>query len=156
MRSLIRRQPQHGVAAVELAILIAVLLPLLVTPIFIGKYFWHYTVVHKAAHDAARYLSTISEKEMRTRDLAEAAGAIAHGIALEEVADLNPGYEEPIVQVFCGPSQLCTGINSSNPLPATVLVRVEVTMFDTLFGSVNTGWDGFGISSVAEVRYVGH
>jgi Flp pilus assembly protein TadG len=45
---------QRGVAAVEFAILVPLLLILLTAPLYIGRVLWHYTVIHKAAHDAAR------------------------------------------------------------------------------------------------------
>lgn len=150
-----RGKRQSGVAAVELAILCPILLFVLTVPIFFGRYFWHYTVVHKAAADAARYLSTISEAEMRTSPLAQAAGDIARGIAEEEIADLKPGRITPKIAIHCGSRAPCQGIDSAE-LPETVVVAVEVSIFDTIFGVVPTGARGMLIKSEVEVPYVGN
>lgn len=148
------RRRQRGVAAVEFALLATVLVFLMAFPIFLGRYFWHYTVVHKAAHDGARYLSTISEAEMREPDLALAADAIAKGIVKEELADLRPGTYAPKVSVICGTATLCHGVEGG-ALPPTVTVTVEVSMFDTVFRVVPTGTRGLPIKAVVEVPYAG-
>ena len=146
---------QRGVAAVEMAVLLPVLIIFLTIPIFFGRYFWHYTVAHKAAHSAARYLSTISVQEMRTRSMAQAAESVAQGIAVEMLADLNPGgIDAPTIAVFCGTNRRCTGYGAST-MPETVVVVVELDMFDNIFGVVNTGRFGKRIGAVAEVSYVG-
>lgn len=145
---------QRGVAAVELAIVLPVLFVLMTVPIFFARYFFHYTVVHKAAQNAARYLSTVSVREMRTPALAVAAGKIANDIAAEELADIAPGQDGPTIEVFCGPNILCSGYGSG-PMPETVAVGVHMYMFDNIFGVVNTGFYGWRIATTAEVRYVG-
>ena len=144
---------QHGSAAVELAIVLPILFVLMTVPIFFGRYFWHYTVAHKAAQDAARYLSTISVREMRSASLAATAGQIASGIAAEEIADLSPGEDVPVIEVRCG-QFYCTGQNAA-ALPETVSVNVKMNMFDNIFGVVSTGFYGWPIIATAEVRYVG-
>lgn len=146
---------QRGVAAVEFAILLLVLMPALTIPIFFGRYFWHYTVAHKAANDAARYLSTVSAREMRNPTLAMAASNLARQIASEELSDLNPGTEPPRVHVLCGVEQECIGV-TSGPLPETVTVRVQLDIIDNVFRVVPTGWWGLNITANAKVRYVGY
>jgi hypothetical protein len=111
-----------------------------------------------SAHDSARYLSNISVREMRTKALAQAAAQVAYDIAHEEIADLNPGYDAPTIDVYCAPnapSKECNGIGQ-NPLPETVMVTVEMNMFDNIFGAVSTGFYGWRISASVEMRYVGH
>ena len=141
-------------AAVELALVLPILFVLMTVPLFFARYFWHYTVAHKAANDAARYLSTISVREMRSPALSAAAGAIARGIAEEEVADLSPGQDAPVIEVFCGPNKLCSGYGSV-AMPETITVRVEMDMFDSIFNAVGTSFYGWRIVAMAEVRYVG-
>lgn len=149
-----RAKTQRGAAAVELAIFLPLLVLVLTVPLFFGRYFWHYTAAHKAANDAARYLSTISEAEMRTSPLAQAAAQIAMEIAEEEVADLKPGRIAPKIAVFCGLRTACHGVDAG-PLPETVVVTVEISMFDTMFGVVPTGPRGLKIKAEVEVPYVG-
>lgn len=149
------RARQAGAAAVELAILLPILMAFLTIPLFFGRYFWHYSVANKAAYDAARYLSTISVREMRSKDLSIAAGQVALDIASEEIADLKSGSGAPTIEVYCGPRpKLCTGIGS-NATPQTVIVTVELDMVDDIFKVVNTGFYGWRITAEAEVPYVG-
>lgn len=147
-------QRQRGSAAVELAIVLPILFFMMTVPIFFARYFWHYTVAHKAAHDAARYLSTVSVREMRNSALSATAGQIARGIAAEEITDLSPGEDAPIIDVFCGPNTSCNGYSAA-AMPETISVTVRMNMFDNVFGAVSTGFYGWPIVAKAEVRYVG-
>ena len=60
------RTHQTGAAAIELALTMPIMLCFLLFPIFYAMCFWHNTVAKKAAQDAARYLSTEPQSEMRT------------------------------------------------------------------------------------------
>ena len=153
LRNMLFRR-QRGSAAVELALVLPTLVILMTVPLFFARYFWHYTVAHKAALDAARYLSTVSVREMRSASLAATAGQIANGIAAEEIADLSPGKDKPSIEIFCGSSNLCIGYGAAT-MPETIKVRVSMNMFDNVFGAVNTGRYGWRIIAEAEVRYVG-
>lgn len=144
---------QSGSASVELALVLPTLLFLMTVPLFFARYFWHYTAAHKAAQDAARYLSTVSVREMRSATLSVTAAQIAYGIAQEEIADLSPGKDAPVIDVRCG-LRSCTGYGSA-AMPDTVNVTVSMNMVDSVFGAVNTGFYGWPIVAVAEVPYVG-
>lgn len=148
------RRPQRGVAAIELALVMPILLALFTAPLFLAVYFWHYTAAQKAAQDAARYLSTISAQEMRSGTLARAADEIANQIIAAEIAELTLGASAPVVEVYCGRVR-CTGLGA-RPLPETVFVSVKIDMFDTFFGSIETGRYGFPITAEAEINYVGN
>jgi len=127
---------------------------LLVFLTFFARYFWHYTVAHKAAFDSARYLSTISEQEMREPALAIAARDVADDIVLTEVAELRPhGSVRPEVNILCGEIP-CRGVRGL-PLPQTVSVNVNMDMHDDWFG-LDLGRYGLPISVTARVRYVGN
>jgi len=144
---------QRGAAAVELAVLLPIVIILLTGATFFARCFWHYTVAQKAAQDAARYLSSISVTEMRSRPLAIAAATVAEEIARVELSDLNPGRIEPDVVIECGRNP-CRGVGSA-ALPQSVRVSVYVDMFDTIFGTWNTGDYGLRLSIDIEVPYVG-
>lgn len=148
------RRRQRGAAAIELAIVLPILFVLMTVPIFLGRYYWHYTVAHKAASDAVRYLSSISVREMRSSVLSEAARKTAYDIAAEEIADLWPGGDAPTINVYCGSYKDCNGYGAK-AMPDTVAVRVEMNMIDNIFGVVGTGFYGWNISATTEVAYVG-
>lgn len=142
---------QRGVAAVELALILPVMVIFLGFPLFFARYFWYYTVAQKAAQDSARYLATISVQEMRIGSLNQAALAIASQIATTELAELNPGTAPPSVTFYCG-GYVCSGIGARS-LPDTVLVRVTMDMVDNILGIVDTGRYGWPITVDVEMRY---
>jgi Flp pilus assembly protein TadG len=144
---------QGGASAVELALILPILVTVLLAPLFVAIFFWHYTVVQKSAQDGARYLSTLSEREMREPAFARAAASIATQIIQAELAELGTTGRNADVQVFCGPNKLCTGA-TSGPLPPTVAVYVGINLRD-IFGIIETGRYGWLISSTAEMSYVG-
>lgn len=153
-RLLGRRTRQRGSAAVELALILPVLVIFLTYPVFYASVFWHYTVAQKAAKDAARYLSTVSAQEMRSKKLAPAAAAIALEIATTEIAELAPGSVIDTPEVYCD-GGLCKGV-TGGALPKTVHVKITFDMYDTWFGVAYTGRYGLQIQSYVTMRYVGY
>ena len=148
-----KRNNQRGAAAIELAFILPVLLLLIFLPLFIGRYFWHYTAAQKAAQDAARYLSTISAQELREDVLAEQAAAVARNIALAEIQELHAGPREPEIIIMCGEDP-CIGTGDL-PLPETVRVTVRLRYVDML-GLIDTGRYGITINAASVVNYVGN
>lgn len=144
---------QRGVAAVEAAVLLPVLILFITFPIFFARCYWHYTVAQKAAQDAARYLSSVPAQEMRSKKLAKAAAAVALDIARREIAELAPGTAIDDPQIYCDQS-LCGTFPGK--VPNTVHVLLNFGMVDTGFGVVDTGRYGFQITADVTMRYVGH
>lgn len=91
---------QRGVAAVELAIILPILVVLLALPFYFGRLFWHYTVAEKAAHDAALYLSSIPVTEMKSQARIASIIDVAKQIYDVVVAELNPGDYPPTPTFF--------------------------------------------------------
>jgi len=146
------RTRQGGAAAVEAAIVMVLLVTFLTFPVFYARIFWHYTVANKAAQDAARYLSTVSAREMASRTLSKAAGDLAIEIARTEIAELGPETRMDAIVVYCGvaPCGSNAGIT-----PSTVKVTVTLHIFDTFFGVVDTGRDGWTLTADVTLPYVG-
>lgn len=149
--SIYRRSAQRGVAAVEFAVISSLLLVLLSVPLFFGRLFWHYTAIQKAAHDAAWYLATVQQNDMKNFSRSVDASNIAQYIATSEVAELAPGGDfPPVVTIDCRPFGCGQGA------PTTVYVRVSVTMFDPIFQvSYAGGDDGLRMYAESEINYVG-
>ncbi len=143
---------QRGAAAVEFALLIPIFVVVMIFPLLLGRCLWHYTAAQKAAHDAARYLSTISAQEMREPALTVAAADIATQIAAMELEQLNPGGDNNImIQVACG-GYPCVGVRGST-LPETVGVLVRINVHDPIFG-MDLGRYGLEIGAQYEMRYM--
>ena len=150
---------QAGVAAVELALLLPILVPFLTLGFFTVSILWHYTMAQKAAQDAARYLSTLSQAEITNPTLASAAGALAQQIVMRELADFSPDIAPVHPQMFCKASSvdpvLCGNGTASAELPIAVQVNFSFAMFDPS-GFVDTGWYGLTITATHTMRYVGN
>lgn len=151
------RKAQKGSVLIEMAIVLPLLVLLLAAPLFYARVFWYYSVAEKAAHDAARYLSTVTQAEMRTPGggFNEAkAAAVARWIAQQELeyvaqATISDGV---LIDVQCDGSACGGGV------PSTVHVKVQTILHDNIFGdfmaSENINTD---ITLVSEMtlRYVG-
>lgn len=143
------RRAARGVAAVEFAIALPILIILLSAPLYIGRVMWYYTAAQKAAHDAAQYLSTIPDAEMRSPGLISSSTAVAADIIAAELADLDPGSYPPVVTILCD-GMTCTGYATPAIVSASIQMRIQDPFFGLAFGD-----DGIFISSTAHLLYTG-
>lgn len=127
------KRRQRGIAAIELALVLPVFLILLTFPLFFGRLFWHYSVIDRAAQDAARYLSTIPLSEIRNPSRAPALAAVARAIVDAELAELAPGPDAIGVMVGCDAVQ-CLGFGT----PTTVNVAIQLELTDIFFSNVTS------------------
>lgn len=143
------RSRERGVAAVEMAIIMPVLLSMLITPFFLAVYFWHYSAVYKTAYSGARFLSTVSVREMNSPELSAAMQAQIQGIINDGLSDLHPAAR-PLVDIDCD------GMTCGDGPPQEVLVRVRLRVFDNYFRNFYTGDRGLLIQAAVRLRYVGN
>lgn len=142
---------QRGAAAVEFAIITPLLIIALAPFVLYARYMWHYTVAHKAAQDAARYMSTVSVSEMHSRSLASSAREVAIEIARRELLELAPGEDYPDAEVLCD-SATC-GLRSGSA-PSIIRVFITFNMHDPIFNTY-LGPRGQQFNVIVEVPYVG-
>jgi Flp pilus assembly protein TadG len=119
---------QRGIAAVELALILPFFLVLLMTPLFFGRVFWHYSVIERAAQDGARYLSRVPLNEIRNPARSLEVAAVAQAIAGAELAELAPGPDAIGITADCD-ALPCMGFLT----PATVSVAVQLQVTDIFF-----------------------
>lgn len=119
---------QRGIAAIELALLLPLLVMMLAFPAYLGRVFWHYTMIEHAAQDAARYLSKVPVSEISNPARAATVAAVANQIVAAELAELAPGKYPYALTVTCG-NGICVGFNT----PPTVGVNIQVLVQDVLF-----------------------
>ncbi|SFU77907.1 TadE/TadG family type IV pilus assembly protein [Pseudoduganella namucuonensis] len=131
-----RMHPQRGIAAIELALLLPVLIVLLAMPLYLGRVFWHYSVAQKAAHDAVRYLASVPLAQMRDPIRIAATVEATRSIVLEETADLQPGSIPVIVDVQCD-GLSCMGVTT----PTNVRVVVRLYMEDIFYAEISQRTD---------------
>lgn len=129
------RRAQRGVAAVEFAIILPVMIIMLMIPVFFARVFMHYSVAAKAAQSAAMYLATIPRQEMEYGPRKTAATLIAANIANITVAELRPGGEYPV-----GVDIECDGLTCLGPIaPKQVRVTVRMWMVDEISTAYTAG-----------------
>lgn len=140
---------QRGVAAVEMAIIMPVLIVMLIAPFFLAIYFWHYSAIYKTAYSGARFLSTVSAHELTSPELSEVMEDQVRKIISDGLSDLHPAAR-PLVEVQCD------GMTCGDGPPQEVLVRVRLRLLDEYFGSFYTGDRGLLIQATVRMRYVGN
>lgn len=151
------RPRQRGGAAVEMAIVLPILVLFMALPLFFGRVFWYYSVAQKAAHDAARFLSSATQTEIRSTGSgseAQVAG-LARTIAEMELNGIQPGLAGRTITVLCD-TDSCGLV-----VPQTVRVSIKLTVRDGIFDDFTSqfyGEDGYGLLLKADVtmRYVGN
>jgi len=123
---------QRGIAAVELAMVMPVLVLLLAFPLALGRIFWHYTAYQYAAQDAALYLSKAPLSEMGNPARGGEVAGVVTAMVAQQLAELAPGGFSYGLGVTCdgGP---CIG-----NAPTTVGVKISV-YFEDIFFSGETG-----------------
>lgn len=127
---------QRGIAAVELALILPVFLILLTFPLFIGRVFWHYSVMERAANNAARYLSAVALSEIQNSSRAPTVIAVANAMAQAEIAELAPGPGPIGITILCDSNGQCLG----QSIPAAVTVTIQMEVSDIFFSNL-TGLD---------------
>jgi len=152
------RENRHSAAggvAVEMAIVMPLLILLLAVSLFFARVYLFYSVGQKAAHDAARFLSTATQAEMRTPGggFNEARiAALARWIAQEELREIVDFTDGILIDIECN-----TGACGA-AVPDMVHVRVQITLHDTIFGNLTTSYlgntDMVMVGNVT-MRYVG-
>lgn len=132
------RKSSRGSVAVECALMLPIFLMLFSALLFIGKVFWHYTVLEKAAQDSAAFLARVSIEDIRSANNGSEnpIATTARQIALAEIAELLPGDNSASVNVLCD-SLFCDGI--STPTAITVVIRANMT--DPLWGGILRNYD---------------
>ena len=83
------RRRQRGVAAIEMAITLPVLLFMLLAIAEFGRAFHQYNTLSKAVHSATRYLSTTALDGFKTIDLTDAK---EHGVSREHICLYRRGH----------------------------------------------------------------
>lgn len=150
------RRNQDGVAAIELALVLPILVALLSAPLLFGRVFLHHSMAQKAAHDAARFLASAPQRDItwRKRDGTEVgAAALARAIARSTLAEANTGFAMPSVDVFCD-GETCT--RATVPTRVQVIVQMDITdqLFTGFTGDYTGDW-GIPVRADVTMAYVG-
>lgn len=148
-------QSAKGSVAVEMAIMLPLLILILALGLFFARIYMFYSVGQKAAHDATRFLSTVTQAEMRTPagGFGEArVAALARWIAQEELMDIVGFTDGIMIHISCD-LRAC-----GQDIPKTVTVQVQIILHDDILDSLTSVYLGnTDVAVVGDVtmRYVG-
>jgi hypothetical protein len=143
------RRWQHGIAAVELALIMSATLVLLVPTAVIARVIWQYTVFKHATYNAARYMAGLAPAELAANvntarqmvaDELVANGAIAAADSAAMMSDLN---------IFC--SFPDTGNCASGKSPETIQVSGYIYIADP--SDLSFHGDPWALRVFTTVRY---
>jgi hypothetical protein len=156
---------QRGSTTIGLTLILPLLAFLLAVPMFLAQAVWYYSVAHKAAHDAARFLSNASRAEMR-----HAAGegsearvvASARWIAESGTAALRAAVDPRAIGLQCGAPEaggrLVYG-DCGAAVPETIRVHIGLVVRDALFPGVQGAYfrpEPLHLTAVVTLRYAGN
>lgn len=144
------RRRQRGASAIEAALLLPIFIIVLWPLVLWAQYLWHYTVVQRAAQDAAQFISTVPQVEMNSKILASRARNVAEEIVRRELSDLAPVDELSEPAVECDDLECGTVAT----VPETVRVVVSFDFYDRIFNTY-LGPRGLTIEANITMRYVG-
>ncbi|MDO8311779.1 MAG: TadE/TadG family type IV pilus assembly protein [Sideroxyarcus sp.] len=151
----VKAQRQRGVAAVEFAIILPLLIGLLAFPFFFGRVSLYYSVAQKAAQNAAAYLATVPKVEMHDNNKSAAARDMAEEIVNATIAELGPGELGGIGFVIECDGGAC-GVGA---VPEDLItVKIRITMYDEYFPYITWVILGDGplvLDAKATVKYLG-
>jgi Flp pilus assembly protein TadG len=120
------RDRQRGIAAVEFALVLPLLILLLALPLYFGRLFWHYAAIQKAAQNGARVLASMPLATMRDPTKVGYATRLTEDIVRAHLDELNPGEFPVVIDAQCN-RMTCSGF--SNPTTTGVVVQMYVQDF---------------------------
>jgi Flp pilus assembly protein TadG len=138
----------QGSVAVEMAIVLPIMVTLITGLIWFAQVFWYYSVMQKAAYDAARLLSTATPIEVTTPGAGNTAAPIAQLVAamVEERTSLMNNVEGvKYIDVQCD------FVTCGFSVPTTVRVSIKKRIsFPILEQS------SLGLTADVTMRYAGN
>lgn len=160
-RTLIRCVPagtrfQRGVAAIELAIGMVMILLITAGIVEFGRAFWYYNALDKATRDAARYLSAVPVVEMTDSAPAAAAITTAKNMVVAAVNDANVSPNITTANVVVSCDAACG--DDVKPVSVTVTITGFTILIGGLFpfvsGSGNGDYGDIGLSPHTTMPYM--
>lgn len=128
---------QRGVAAVEFAVLVFLLLVIGAGLVEFGRALWYYNALAKGTRDAARYLSTVPAGNLSSET------ATAQNVVVQAAtAALIPGFANTNVTVACAPTSCSAVVLPTDVTQVTVSASFPMTL-GSLFPFVSSGGGGY-------------
>lgn len=142
------QRAQHGIAAIEFAAVLLLMMLLLPATLFFGRVFWQYNTLQKACRDAARYMASVPLVEMSNATAYAAAVATTQQMVTDALDAARVSSDRNAVDVICRPA-----CGLANAAPATIELIIAIVVHDDIFGSFTGDWlnGQNGISFTADI-----
>lgn len=92
---------QHGMAAIELALIMLFFMGLLPVVLLFGRALLMYTAMQKSAHDAARYMATLPLQHITNESSANQAASFATHMIQDALEQTGPVLSTNLIRVEC-------------------------------------------------------
>lgn len=121
---------QHGGAAVEFALILALLISILAGIFEFGRAFWYYDALTKATRDGARLMSVTDTLTIATPGVADAKTLVANAVTAAGV----PNFTDGNVEVTCLNATFDDDVCANNTAPGGV--RVQIVGYSMTIGQL--------------------
>lgn len=111
---------QHGGAAVEFALILALLIGILAGIFEFGRAFWYYDALTKATRDGARLMSVTDKATILTPGVANAQTLVANAVSDAGV----PDFTNANVEVICLNATFDDAVCTNGTAPGGVRVQI--------------------------------
>ena len=111
---------QHGGAAVEFALILALLISILAGIFEFGRAFWYYDALTKATRDGARLMSVTDTLTIATPGVADAQTLVANAVSAAGVPDFTTAN----VEVTCLDDTFADATCTNGTAPGGVRVQI--------------------------------
>ena len=152
---------QRGVASIEFALILPFMLLILFAMLLFGRLFWTYNVLHKATHDAARYMTSIPAAEFENNIRFATVKLTAQTMVANAANTLNLSHvvSPDEVGLLCDNVTCFYNSNTAIPLPNMLTVTFSIDVMDDSFflftgDFFNANSNVITIKSVASMRFV--
>ncbi|MCG2585811.1 TadE/TadG family type IV pilus assembly protein [Massilia sp. TS11] len=125
------RRSQRGAAAFECALILVLFLSLIPVPIYFGKAFLSYNVLHKAAGNAALLFAQAEEAEVTDPNRAGTLRAQALGLISADTAESRLSVPVGSAYLSCDNSS-CGSISPPSTLSLSINMQFSVPELDAL------------------------
>lgn len=115
---------QRGVAAIEFALILPMMLSILFAMVLLGRVFWTYNALHKVTYDVARYMSSMPSGEMWLWANNYDGELKAKYMVIDAAAS---AHVSPAVKMI-NLTTLCDGHTCDGSAPLEVSVRVSINL----------------------------
>lgn len=121
-REIINIRCQSGVAAVEMAFLLPVMLLIFAGIVEFGRVFWYYDALAKATRDGARVMSMYPKATIQSSGVGEAKAIV---VAAANSAGINPSLSASQVSITCLNAAFASVTCSDGTSPENVKVVIS-------------------------------